>query len=113
MNVAGKRIKALRTERGWVLKELAPRAGISISYLSEIERGNVNPSLDTLQAIAGALGVDTQVLIATGSGGVFVTDEQMKVMLRGAQDLGEAEMRDLLQFMDFLRARRTHDHDHE
>lgn len=52
----GNKIRELRLEYDLTLKELAARAGISLSYLSDIEKGRSNPSVDTLQNIADALG---------------------------------------------------------
>ena len=51
----GQRIKMLRVERGWSLKELAAASGVSISQLSSIERNANLPSLESLLAISDAL----------------------------------------------------------
>ena len=51
----GKKIKALRLEKGLKQFELAKKAGISNTYLSDIEIGRTNPSLKTLEKIANAL----------------------------------------------------------
>ena len=53
----GRAIKLLRTEQGVERKELADRAGISYSYLSEIENGNKPPSSSVLVVLAEALGL--------------------------------------------------------
>ncbi|HEX4946878.1 MAG TPA: response regulator [Blastocatellia bacterium] len=50
----GQRIKALRAERDWGLKELAAATGISVSQLSSIERGIHLPSLEGLITISRA-----------------------------------------------------------
>jgi len=54
----GKRIKALRNERGLTLVQLGQRVGLSASYLSQIERGVTMPSLTRLTTIANALDVE-------------------------------------------------------
>jgi transcriptional regulator with XRE-family HTH domain len=54
----GKRIKAVRNERGLTLVQLGQRVGLSASYLSQIERGVAMPSLPRLAAIARALDVE-------------------------------------------------------
>lgn len=60
----GKNIYKLRTQRGLTLSELAERAVISKSYLSNIERNlNANPSIYVLEQIAEALQVDLQKLL--------------------------------------------------
>jgi transcriptional regulator with XRE-family HTH domain len=51
----GRRIKMLRVERGWSLKDLAKQSGISVSQLSSIERGAHMPSMESLLALARAL----------------------------------------------------------
>ncbi len=51
----GHRIKALRSEKDWGLKELAAATGISVSQLSSIERGIHLPSLEGLISISRAL----------------------------------------------------------
>lgn len=48
-------IKLARTEQGLTQGELAFKAGISVSYLSLIERGKRNPNISTLIKIANAL----------------------------------------------------------
>lgn len=102
----GKRVRALRAEKDWTLKELAAKAGISLGFLSDIERGRTNPSLDTLKALAEALSVDPQILIADDEQGLVVTDEKLKIILRGAQELGEKELEELNEFIEFKRKRR-------
>lgn len=49
------RLKELRTAHSLTLKGLAERTGLSVSYLSDIERGRTTPSLATLESLASAL----------------------------------------------------------
>lgn len=49
------RLKELRTNRDLTLKGVAERSGLSVSYLSDIERGRTTPTLNTLEVIAEAL----------------------------------------------------------
>ncbi len=60
----GQRIKALRTERDWGLKELAAATGISVSQLSSIERGIHLPSLEGLITISRAFHKKPSALLA-------------------------------------------------
>ena len=48
----------------WTQEELAERAQISVSFLSMIERGERIPHVETLAAIANALGVTLSELFA-------------------------------------------------
>lgn len=49
------RVKELRANKDLTLKEVAERSGLSVSYLSDIERGRTTPTLNTLELIADAL----------------------------------------------------------
>lgn len=53
----GERIKDLRLAKGLSQEELAFRAGVHRTYLGGIERGERNPSLKNIAAIARALDV--------------------------------------------------------
>ncbi len=53
----GERLRTIRTRRRATLREVAGRAGISESFLSQVERGVASPSIASLQRIARALGV--------------------------------------------------------
>lgn len=59
----GKAIKICRIERDMKQKELASLAGISISYLSLLERGKRDPNLSTIQKITSALNVPFSILV--------------------------------------------------
>jgi transcriptional regulator with XRE-family HTH domain len=53
----GAQIRSLRRSADVPAVELARRAGLSNGMLSKIERGSTSPSIQTLAALAGALGV--------------------------------------------------------
>lgn len=58
----GKAIRQLRHERGESLETLAANAGISLNMLSVIERGEANPTWNTVHGIAAALGISVSDL---------------------------------------------------
>jgi transcriptional regulator with XRE-family HTH domain len=60
----GRTIRALRKRQGRTLANVAGEAGISVSLLSQVEHGVVDPSLDSLRDIADALGVPPFKLLA-------------------------------------------------
>jgi transcriptional regulator with XRE-family HTH domain len=51
----GQRIRELRRAKGIILRDAAERAGVSESFLSQVERGLANPSVASLRRIAEAL----------------------------------------------------------
>lgn len=62
----GRRIKKFRDEKGMSGAELAARAGISRSYLSELENGkgeHKRPSANVMYAVGKALGVSMSELL--------------------------------------------------
>ena len=54
--VYGTLIRRLRSRQGRTLSDVATRAGVSVAYLSEIERGLKEPSSEVLEAVCTALG---------------------------------------------------------
>lgn len=64
----GKNISEIRKRKGLTLTELAERAGIAKSNLSNIERNlNQNPSINIIEKIAVVLGVDVDTLLNTNT----------------------------------------------
>jgi transcriptional regulator with XRE-family HTH domain len=53
----GPRLRALRRSNHLTLRQLADRAAITESFLSQVERGVASPSIATVQRIAHALGL--------------------------------------------------------
>ena len=58
----GKAIKSARVMRGLNQTDAAELAGISVSYLSLVERGKRDPTITTLIHIADALGISLHLL---------------------------------------------------
>lgn len=58
----GLRIKELRRSAGMSQEMLAEQMGISPKYLSSIERGKENPTLDTFIKLSNALNIDISEL---------------------------------------------------
>jgi len=58
----GAAIRQLRSAQGLTLADVAARANISQAMLSRLETGAVSPSLETVAALAAALGADLPAL---------------------------------------------------
>lgn len=61
----GPKIRMLRHQRGMTLKELSARSGLSISLISQVERGLVSPSIAALKKVAAS--IDTSMACFFGS----------------------------------------------
>ena len=72
----GARIRALRLARGETLRKLAAQAGVTESFLSQVERGVASPSIASVQRIARALGTSIAEL--------FATDDRAGIVVRAA-----------------------------
>jgi transcriptional regulator with XRE-family HTH domain len=48
---------------GLTLKEVHERTGLSVSFLSEVERGKTNPSVETLKKLANCYNVPVSELV--------------------------------------------------
>lgn len=86
----GQRLRLIRKENQLTLKELSQLSGLSVPYLSDMERGVVNPSVDTLQKVATAYNIS------------------VKDMISGVKGLGESSNTDYPEgFQSFLKAYET------
>ncbi|MCD8009923.1 MAG: cupin domain-containing protein [Lachnospiraceae bacterium] len=63
----GMRIKALRKEKKYTLKQLAEETGLSIGFLSQLERGMSSIAVDSLAKIASILGVGLSTFFTDAS----------------------------------------------
>jgi len=59
----GARVRDERLRRGISLRALAREAGVSASLISQIETGRIRPSVSTLYAVTGALGLSITHLL--------------------------------------------------
>ncbi|MDI9502589.1 MAG: helix-turn-helix transcriptional regulator, partial [Bacillota bacterium] len=61
----GKRIRAQRKTENLSLEQVAKRTGLSIGYLSNLERDLTSPTFDNLILICTAIGVSVVELISS------------------------------------------------
>ena len=70
--LVGERIRNLRKERGWSQEELGEKADLHHTYVGAVERGEKNASIDTLDKIADALGIEMVDLFTLAKGKINV-----------------------------------------
>ena len=61
--VIGRNVRDIRQDRIWSQEELADRAGVHRTYISQVERGVTNPTATVIAKIADALGVEPAELM--------------------------------------------------
>ncbi len=64
-HLLAKRLRLLRTLRGWSQETLAEQAGLHRTYISGIERGERNLGLDNLDKLAQAFDITVSALLAS------------------------------------------------
>ncbi|WP_334143654.1 helix-turn-helix domain-containing protein [Rhabdothermincola sp.] len=85
LETLGQFIRSQRQQAQLSLRDLAARANISNPYLSQLERGLHEPSMRVLKAIAGALNLPLDALLARagllGDTGVATVAETERAIL--------------------------------
>lgn len=61
--VVGRNLRRIRLERGYSQEAFAEVLGVHRTYLGAVERGERNLTLQTVERLAGDLGVDAECLI--------------------------------------------------
>jgi transcriptional regulator with XRE-family HTH domain/uncharacterized cupin superfamily protein len=87
----GEKLRAVRQERDMSLRELAGKAEISASMLSQIETGKVFPSVRSLYSIASALNVSVDYFFPDPNGDVPNSEGSAEGV---TEELTASEMRD-------------------
>ena len=96
----GRRLRSLREARSLTQQQLGERAEVSYKYVGAIERGEENPSLRVLVALAAALGIEIRDLFE------FEHEETTSAALKKQLNhlLKEADVASLQQAVKLLRA---------
>ena len=95
----GKRIKIVRHRSGLTQDQLAEQVGLSPKYISGIERGVENPTMDILIRLAKMLEVEPYDLFLFGE-----SEDNEKALRKGIEKMvREAEGRKLQLYFDVMR----------
>jgi transcriptional regulator with XRE-family HTH domain len=94
----GEAIRAKRVRRGLTLEDLAELSNLHPSYIGQIERNKKKASLETVGALARALGVPVSVLFAAvAPEGPPLFSDQLNPLLRSASAAKRKLMIDVLR----------------
>jgi XRE family transcriptional regulator, master regulator for biofilm formation len=109
----GTRIRQLRLDRGLSLTELAEKAGVAKSYLSNIERQvQYNPSMLFLQKLSRVFGVEVESLVAVMDSQPSLDPEWVGLVKEAAEwGVTKEEFRtfiDYIKFQNWTRAKDSH-----
>ena len=98
--LVGKRIQAVRKERGLTQDQLSQLVDLSPNYLSNIETGLKTPKLDTFVAIINALQCDANSLL--GDVVDATTVKESGSISKKLSELPASEQRRIMRILDFL-----------
>jgi len=98
------RLREIRQKQGSTLLQVAEAVNLSVSYLSDLERGRAKPSLDTLERLAAYYEMSVADLVSGIEGwgthsieglapGIIALLEKKEINEREAQDLNRIELR--------------------
>ncbi|OBZ14222.1 hypothetical protein A8L34_09700 [Bacillus sp. FJAT-27264] len=80
----GENIRILRLKNGLSQEQLALNAGVNTSYIGQIERGEKNPTIKTLDKVSEALGIaliDLLLFVDSKGGGSTTLCNQSSAVL--------------------------------
>lgn len=80
----GEILRAERVEQRLTLRQVAAEAGISLGYLSEVERGQKEASSELLAAICQALGLPMSELLGLVSDRMALAESPLRPVEIGA-----------------------------
>ena len=102
----GKRIKSKREDASWSQTELAKRAGITPSALSQIESGERFPSTVVVHKLAKALSTSVDYLLGNRAEEYLadlLQDEKVEILFRTFKELTKKDREFILRQIDALK----------
>lgn len=106
MKTIGERIKKIRGDKGWTQERLAREAGLSKSFLSDVENDKTRVSGDNLLKISEVLGASLDFLMKGESGGVSEEADYIEIpanLSEAAEELG-ISFRETLMLLDIQKS---------
>lgn len=96
----GKQIKQLREQKGYTLNRLANMAGVSQSYLRDVELENKNPTLSFLSLICDALDISLKDFFNDEAERSIISDPVVQAVYK----LTPEQKATLLQFLNTIKS---------
>lgn len=103
----GERIQKLRQDRGYSLSELAEKADVAKSYLSNVERNiQSNPSISFIEKIADALNVSINLLLYGDRPAPELLDPEWSELVQEAMTSGVSK-KEFKEFLEYQKWKRS------
>ncbi len=95
----GKRIKHFREQKNYTINKLANKAGVSQSYLRDVELENKNPTLSFLSLICDALDISLKDFFSDETETSIISDP----VVQSVYKLTPEQKATLLQFLNTIK----------
>jgi transcriptional regulator with XRE-family HTH domain len=103
------KIKKLRQQKGWSQTQLANKMGVRSQHISRYERGNSNPSAETLSKFAEIFGVSVDYLLSEdekNTNTYKIKDKQLQRYFEEVDNLDEEDKNVIKNLIDAVLIRK-------
>ncbi|OBR66718.1 hypothetical protein A7K91_00090 [Paenibacillus oryzae] len=101
--VLGERLRTYRRRKNMTQEELAHRASFSTSFISDVERAEKSPTIESLVRITDALGITLEELFANTQAGKKTKEaETISSIIGKIHNLPPQELQSVNQMVDLL-----------
>jgi len=94
----GSKLRDLRKSKKMSLKTLSNSTGISITFLSDIEHGRSNPSIDSLKAISKTFNVNPSYFIDDSDSSISV-DSEILELIKDYDNWSDSDKQELISYL--------------
>jgi XRE family transcriptional regulator, regulator of sulfur utilization len=99
----GERIRQLRKEKGFSQEELAEKADVHFTYIGQLERGEKNASIDTLERITKCLGISLEdffgLVESPSKDSSTINIAKIKFLLDEVREQEQAELLEIIELL--------------
>lgn len=108
----GDKLKTIRKSKGLSLRQLSEKVKeqVSVSFLSDIENGRANPSIESLKIIASALNAPVSYFLDDSNNSLFsgaIEDTEFIPVVELLKDFRDWDIEDKKELIYYLKAKKT------
>jgi transcriptional regulator with XRE-family HTH domain len=80
MDIVNKKIREIRKNKKITLKEMSKLTGLSVSFISQVERGESSLTVTSLKKIADALAISMQELFEVDDNDMYIRNKENQIL---------------------------------
>jgi transcriptional regulator with XRE-family HTH domain len=105
----GSKLSELRKFNKMSLRSLSESTGISVTFLSDIEHGRGNPSIDNLKLIAKTFNVSPAFFIEDSLDSSIIIDDELLNLISDFKDWSNYDKQELISYLKAKKIIRSFD----